>query len=207
MAASIRPTSTVTNSCVRASCCLLLLYQRGEEYQTVANFVSEIRNRSVQSILKSPCLPQIGLFRCYSHETEAMKESWGQRKGGSMKETVPVYRRHDISDETWALLEPHLPGRWGVWGGIAEDNRLFINAVFWILRTGAPWRDLPPDYGGWSNTHRRFIRWRNKGIWEKLLEILIDEPDLDTLKTPRPSSPPSTSDVSFSGSRSRDCSV
>ena len=40
-----------------------------------------------------------------------------------MKETVPAYRRHDISDETWALLEPHLPGRRGVWGGIAEDNR------------------------------------------------------------------------------------
>ena len=52
-----------------------------------------------------------------------MRESWGQRKGGSMKETVPAYRRHDISDETWALLEPHLPGRRGVWGGIAEDNR------------------------------------------------------------------------------------
>ena len=46
-----------------------------------------------------------------------------------MKETVPAYRRHDISDETWALLEPRLPGRRGVWGGIAEDNRLFINAV------------------------------------------------------------------------------
>ena len=46
-----------------------------------------------------------------------------------MKETVSAYRRHDISDETWALLEPHLPGREGVWGGIAKDNRLFINAV------------------------------------------------------------------------------
>jgi len=45
------------------------------------------------------------------------------------------------------------------------------------LRTGAPWRDLPPDLGGWSNTHRRFIRWRDAGIWEKLLNILIDDPD------------------------------
>jgi len=53
--------------------------------------------------------------------------------------------------------------------------------VFWILRTGAPWRDLPPDYGGWSNTHRRFIRWRDKGIWEALLEKLIDEPDYEWL--------------------------
>ena len=82
-----------------------------------------------------------------------------------------AHRRHDISNHVWNLLEPHLPGREGVWGGRAKDNRQFINAVFWILRTGAPWRDLPPDYGGWSNTHRRFIRWRDKGIWEKLLEI------------------------------------
>lgn len=94
-----------------------------------------------------------------------------------MKNSKPAYRRHDLSDETWALLEPHLPGRKGVWGGIAQDNRLFINAVFWIVRTGAPWRDLPSEYGGWSNTHRRFIRWRDAGIWEKLLEVLIDEPD------------------------------
>ena len=46
---------------------------------------------------------------------------------------------------------------------------------------GAPWRDLPPDYGDWSNTHRRFIRWRDKGIWEKLLEVLIDDPDYEWL--------------------------
>jgi transposase len=89
--------------------------------------------------------------------------------------------RHDITDRTWKLLEPHLPGSAGVWGGRAEDNRRFLNAVFWILRTGAPWRDLPPQYGGWSNTHRRFIRWRDKGIWEKLLERLVDAPDYEWL--------------------------
>ena len=62
--------------------------------------------------------------------------------------------RHDISDEFWSKLEPLLPGRKGSWGGQAKDNRRFINAVFWILRTGAPWRDLPASYGGWKNTHR-----------------------------------------------------
>jgi transposase len=93
----------------------------------------------------------------------------------------PMHRRHDISERTWNLLEPHLPGRAGGWGGNAKDNRQFINAVFWILRTGAPWRDLPPDMGGWSNTHRRFIRWRDKGIWEGLLEVLMEEPDLEWL--------------------------
>ena len=90
-------------------------------------------------------------------------------------------RRHDISDEAWALIEPHLPGQRGQWGGIAKDNRLFINAVFWILRTGAPWRDLPPEYGKWGTVHQRFIRWRDKRIWERLLEKLIDEPDFEWL--------------------------
>jgi len=92
-----------------------------------------------------------------------------------------MYERHDITNEVWAILEPHLPGRKGSWGGVAEDNRRFINGVFWILRTGAPWRDLPPTYGDWSNTHRRFIRWRNKGVWEKLLEILLQRPDYEWL--------------------------
>ena len=88
-------------------------------------------------------------------------------------------RRHDISDEFWKKLEPLLPGRKGSWGGQAKDNRRFINAVFWILRTGAPWRDLPASYGGWKNTHRRFCRWRDQGIWEKLMEQLIGERELE----------------------------
>ncbi len=90
-----------------------------------------------------------------------------------------AHRRHDITDRVWSILEPHLPGRKGTWGGIGRDNRRFINAVFWILRTGAPWRDLPPDYGDWKNTHRRFCRWRDKGTWEALLERLIDQPDFE----------------------------
>ena len=92
-----------------------------------------------------------------------------------------AYRRHDISDRTWELLEGHLPGRDGLWGGRAKDNRLFLNAVIWILRTGAPWRDLPPEYGDWKNTHRRFCRWRDKGIWEALLEQLVVDPDYEWL--------------------------
>ena len=89
--------------------------------------------------------------------------------------------RHDISDKAWAILEPMLPGQREQCGGIAEDNRRFINGVFWILRTGAPWRDLPPDYGKWGSVHQRFRRWRDKGIWEKILEALIDDPDYEWL--------------------------
>lgn len=92
-----------------------------------------------------------------------------------------AYHRHDISDEAWALLEPHMLGRKGTWGGNARDNRTFINAVFWILRTGAPWRDLPPDYGNWNTVNRRFCRWRDKGVWERVLEALIDSPDFEWL--------------------------
>lgn len=95
--------------------------------------------------------------------------------------TKPAHRRHDISDRTWKILEPLLPGKVGDWGGVAKDNRLFINAVFWILRTGAPWRDLPPDLGDWKNTNRRFCRWRDKGHWERILEALIEEPDYEWL--------------------------
>jgi transposase len=76
----------------------------------------------------------------------------------SANKELPAHRRHDIDDHTWALLEPHLPGR-----------------------TGAPWRDLPPDYGDWKNAHRRFCRWRDKGLWESLLKVLIDEPDYEWL--------------------------
>jgi len=94
---------------------------------------------------------------------------------------VPSYRRHDIPESVWESLEPLLFGSKGTWGGNARDNRQFINAVFWILRTGALWRDLPPDYGDWKNTHRRFCRWRDKGIWERILEALIDEPDYERL--------------------------
>ncbi len=91
------------------------------------------------------------------------------------------HRRHDISDQVWNCLKPHLPGEQGKVGRPAMDNRRFLNSVFWILRTGALWRDLPPDYGDWKNTHRRFCRWRDRGVWEKLLEEVIDDPDFEWL--------------------------
>ena len=58
-----------------------------------------------------------------------------------------AHRRHDMSDAVWERLRPHLPGGEGEQERPAHDNRRFIDAVCWILRTGSPWRDLPPDYG------------------------------------------------------------
>jgi transposase len=51
----------------------------------------------------------------------------------------------------------------------AKDNRPMVNAMVWILRSGAPWRDLPPHYGPWKSVHRRFSRWRQQGIWQRVL--------------------------------------
>jgi transposase len=77
-----------------------------------------------------------------------------------MKELA--HRRHDLSDEMWSRIKDLLPGQKGCVGRPCKDNRLFINAVFWVLRTGAPWRDLPPDYGKWNTHYMRFRRWATK---------------------------------------------
>ena len=85
------------------------------------------------------------------------------------------YERYDISDNLWELIAPHTIGNEGTQGGNAKDTRKFINAVLWILRTGAPYRDLPSSYGKWSNVNRRFCRWRDKGIWENIFEAVLGE--------------------------------
>ena len=86
-------------------------------------------------------------------------------------------RRHEISDEDWVRVEHLLPGKEGD-VGVTADNRLFLNAVLWILRTGAPWRDLPERFGNWNSVFQRFNRWSKKGIWEQVFIALAD-PDLE----------------------------
>jgi putative transposase len=87
-------------------------------------------------------------------------------------------RRYELSDEEWERIKDLLPGKSGDVGVTAKDNRQFINAVIWIDRTGAPWRDLPERYGKWNTVYQRFNRWSKKGIWEKIFEQLQD-PDFD----------------------------
>lgn len=94
---------------------------------------------------------------------------------------MDTYKRHDISDAVWELLSPHLPGQLNQKGGTSKDNRQFINAVSWIIRTGAPWRDLPPSYGNWNSQAKKYRRWVKNGVWAKLLEIFADKPELEWL--------------------------
>jgi transposase len=90
-------------------------------------------------------------------------------------------RGHELTDEQWTAIEPHLPGKKSDPGRTTQDNRLFINAVFWIARIGAPWRDLPERFGPWGTVYKRFIRWCKRGVWGRVLEALGEDTDLSNL--------------------------
>ena len=90
-------------------------------------------------------------------------------------------RRHAIADEQWTRIKDLLPGRGDEPGRPAADNRLFIDAVLWIAKTGVPWRDLPERFGNWNSVFRRFSRWAKAGVWKRVLEALAGEPDLELL--------------------------
>jgi transposase len=90
-------------------------------------------------------------------------------------------RRHELTDAEWEAIAPHLPGKKGDPGRTAEDNRKFVNAVRWLAKTGAPWRDLPERLGNWNSVFRRFSRWSANGVWQKVLEALGGDEDLKEL--------------------------
>ncbi len=81
--------------------------------------------------------------------------------------------RGDLTDEEFGLLVAMLPPeRTGKRGRRYEAHRRVLNGIFWVLRTGAPWRDLPEHYGPWSTVYDRFRRWRRDGLWQRILDTL-----------------------------------
>ena len=78
--------------------------------------------------------------------------------------------RFDLTDEEWAVILPLLPpkGR----GPCRKDDRLVLNGIFYVLRTGAPWRDLPERYGPHTTVYNRYIRWTKRGVWRDIFEAL-----------------------------------
>jgi len=86
-------------------------------------------------------------------------------------------RRYGLRDDQWDRIMNLLPGRPGTVGVTASDNRLFVEAVLYRYRAGIPWRDLPERFGDWKNVHRRFSRWAETGVWEKVFQHLAADAD------------------------------
>ena len=90
--------------------------------------------------------------------------------------------KHDISDELWLRLEPYVrPKRNDPRGRPNADTRRILNGVIWILRTGAPWRDLPEEYGPWKTVYKRFNFWAKSGTWSTILEEISREADFESI--------------------------
>jgi transposase len=90
-------------------------------------------------------------------------------------------KRYELTAVQWQRLAPLLPGKAGDPGRTASDNRLFVNGVLWVLRSGAHWCDLPERYGKWKSLHQRFARWAKTGVWERVFEALIEDADNEYL--------------------------
>jgi transposase len=86
--------------------------------------------------------------------------------------------RGDLTDQQWQQLRPLLPPQKPTTGRPAGDHRTIINGILWVLRTGAPWRDLPERYGPWPTVASRFYRWRKDGLWDRLLRLVQQQSNI-----------------------------
>jgi transposase len=86
-------------------------------------------------------------------------------------------QHYSLRDDQWERVHSLLPGRAGHVGATARNNRLFIDAVLFRYRSGAPWRALPERFGGWGNVHRRFSRWAKSGVWKRVFQHLAADAD------------------------------
>ena len=86
-----------------------------------------------------------------------------------------------LNDARWARISGFILGRPEAPGSSGRDNRMFVEGVLWIVRTGAPWRDLPEVFGRWNSAFRRFSRWAAKGVWDRLFAAASDDADFEYL--------------------------
>ncbi len=87
--------------------------------------------------------------------------------------------RFVISDAQWALMEPHCFGKKSDPGRTGGDSRLFMEAVLWIARTGAPWRDLSSEFGNWNTIFKRFRHWVKADVFKRIFDAVSDDPDME----------------------------
>lgn len=87
--------------------------------------------------------------------------------------------RLSLTDAQWAKMEPHCLGKTTDPGRSGRDNRLFVEGVLWIARTGSPWRDLPPWFGKWNSVFVRFRDWVKADVFKRLFDAVSDQPDME----------------------------
>lgn len=92
---------------------------------------------------------------------------------------VMIPKRHELTDKQWQHLAPLLPKQKPLTGRTNLEHRTVVNGILWILKTGAPWRDLPERYGKWQTVASRFYRWRKDGIWGQIFAQLQQIKDRD----------------------------
>ena len=79
-------------------------------------------------------------------------------------------RRYELTEYEWQAIRPHLPNKPR---GVARvDDRRVLNGIFWVLRSGSPWRDLPERYGPYTTCYNRFVRWTKAGVWDRLMDAV-----------------------------------
>jgi len=83
--------------------------------------------------------------------------------------------RYELSDVQWERIKDQLPGRKEHVGRTAADNRIFVNGVLWVIRSGARWQDLPERYGKYKSVHKRFMRWAASGVWDRVFADLVKD--------------------------------
>jgi transposase len=86
-------------------------------------------------------------------------------------------KRYELTDRQWQRLAPLLPPQRPRTGRPNHDHRTILDGILWVLRTGAPWRDVPERYGPRGTVSSRFYRWRQSGVWQRVLEALQTEAD------------------------------
>ena len=84
-----------------------------------------------------------------------------------------------LSDKQWDRIKHLLSGKESDRGVTAKNNRLFVEAVLWVNRTGSPWRDLPACFGHWHRVYVRYNRWAHKGVWQRIFDALADVADIE----------------------------
>ena len=85
-----------------------------------------------------------------------------------------AWDRGDLSDSEWANIGPLLPPERGRWARPSGDNRRFLNGMLYVLRVGCPWRDMHERKGKWNSVYVRFRRWAEQGVWDAMLETLVE---------------------------------